>query len=127
MEQKITVKQLLYFGLYRANCQVLWNSTDQKPLELWSFINTQNPDLKLTMEIRNQSIWFLDLRISFAGNELTTTVFSNPIDSHSYLHAHSWPKNLSIKSVRKYVALSLRRICSSDNDFTGTLAATLST
>ena len=89
------------------------NNTDEKPLELYNLINTLNPDLKFTMGIANQSICFLDLRISIAGNKLTTTVYSKPKDSHLYLHANSCRKNSSIKGIKKGAALRLRRICKS--------------
>ena len=70
------------------------------------------------MEIGNQSICFLDLRISIVGNKLTTTVYSKPTDSHLYLHTDSCHSKSSIKGIQKGVALRLRRICSSDNDYT---------
>ena len=66
-----------YFGLYRDDCLVLWEGTDEKLLELYNFINTLNVDLKFFMEIGNQSICLLDLRISVVGNKLTTTVTVN--------------------------------------------------
>ena len=70
------------------------------------------------MEIENQSICFLDLRISIFGNKLTTTVYGKPTDSHLYLHADSCHNKSSIKGNQKGVALRLRCICSSDNDYT---------
>ena len=116
MEQKETAfPETLYFGRYRDDCLVLRDGTDEKLQELY---NSLNPDLKFTMEIGNQSICFLDLRISIVGNKLTTTVYSKPTDSHLYLHADSCHKKLSIKGIEKGVALRLRRICSSDNDYT---------
>ena len=118
MEQKETAfPEILYFGRYRDDCLVLWDGTDEKLQELYSFINTLNPDLKFTMEIGNQSICFLDLRISIAENKLTTTVYSKPTDSHLYLHADSCHKKSSGKGIRKGVALRLLRICSSDDDY----------
>ena len=119
MEQKETAfPKILYFGRYRDDCLVLWDGTDEKLKEQYSFINTINPDLKFTMEIGNQSICFSDLRISIVGNKLTTTVYSKPADSHLYLHADSCHKKSSIKGIQKGVALRLRRICNSKNDYT---------
>ena len=119
MKQKETAfSEILYFGRYRDDCPVLWDGTDEKIKELYNFIDTLNPDLKFTMEIGNQSICFLDLRISIVGNKLTTTVYSKPTDSHLYLHADSCHKKTSIKGIQKGVALRLRRICSSYNNYT---------
>ena len=119
MEQKETAfPEILYFGWYRDDCLVLWDGTDEKLHELYSFINTLNPDLKFTVEIGNQLICFLDLRISTIENKLTTTDYSKPTDSHLYLHADSCHKKSSIKGIQKGVALRLRHICSSDNNYT---------
>ena len=40
------------------------------------------------MEIESNTICFLDLEASVAGNKLITTVLIKPTDSHSYLHYH---------------------------------------
>ena len=55
--------EVLYFGLYRDDCLVLWDGTDEKLKELYYFINKLNPNFNFTMEIGNQSICFLDLGI----------------------------------------------------------------
>ena len=94
------------------------NDADEKLPELYSYINTLNRDLKFTVEIGNQSISFLDLRVLIVGNKLTTTVYSKPTDSHLYLQVDSCYKNSSITSIQKDVALRLPCICSSDNDYT---------
>ena len=59
----------------------------------------------------------MDLKISLVDSRLTTTVYSKPTDSHLYLHETSCHKKSSINGITKGVALSLRRICSSDEDF----------
>ena len=119
MEQKETpFPEILYFCWYRDDCLVLWDGRDEKLHELYSFINTLNPDIKFTVEIGNQLICFLDLRISTVENKLTTTVYSKPTDSHLYLRAGSCHKKLSIKGIQKGVILRLCCICSSDNDYT---------
>ena len=51
-------------------------------------------------------------------NKLTTTVYSEPTDSHLNLYTDSWHKKSSIKSTQKDVAFRLSCICGSDNDFT---------
>ena len=108
---------ILYFGRYRDDCLVQWDDRDEKLQELYSFINPLNPDLTFTMEVGNQPICFLNLRISIVGNKLTTTVYNKPTDSHLNLHADSYHKKPSVKSIQKNVALRLRRICSSNNDY----------
>ena len=119
MEQKETEPpENIYFGRYREDCLVLWDDTDETLQQLYNFITTPIQDFKLTVEIRNKSKCFLDLRISLIGNKLTTTVYSKPTNRHIYLHADSCHKKSSVKGIQKVVALRLRRICSSDNNYT---------
>ena len=93
MEQKETAfPGILYFGWNIEDCLVLCDGTDVKLQELYNFINTLNPDLRFTVENWNQTICFLDLRISIVRNKLTTTVYSKPGDSHLYIHADSCHK-----------------------------------
>ena len=93
MEQKETAfPEILYFGRYRDDCLVPCECADEKCQELYSFINILNAELKFTLEIGNQLICFVDLRISI-GKKLTTTVYRKPTDFHLYLHADSCHKN----------------------------------
>ena len=115
-QKKTAFPEILYFGRYRGDCLVIWDDRDDKLQELYSFINRLNPDFKFTMEIGNHSICFFDLRISIAENKLTTTVYSKPTVPHLYHHADSCHKKLSIKGIQK-IALRLRRIYSSNNDY----------
>ena len=46
-----------------------------------------------------------------------TTVYSKPTDSHLYLQADSCHHLPSILGIQKGVALRLRRICSTDEEF----------
>ena len=69
------------------------------------------------MEIGKNELCFLDLKIMLHNNYLSTTVYSKPTDSHLYLHATSCHSSASINGIPKGVALRLRRICSSDNEY----------
>ena len=44
-------------------------------------------------------------------------IYSKPTDSHLYLHNLSCHQKQSIKGIQKGVALCLRRICSSDQEY----------
>ena len=50
-------------------------------------------------------------------NKINTSVYSKPADSHLYLYAIFCHKKSTIKGVQKYVALRLRRICSTSNEY----------
>ena len=69
------------------------------------------------MEIGNDTICFLDLKISIVQNQLFTTVYSKPTDSHMNLHATSCHSKQSIVGIQKGVALRLRRICSTLEEY----------
>ena len=69
------------------------------------------------MEIGGKSICFLDLKISIINQKLVTTVYSKPTDSHLYLHKQSCHNKSSIDEIQKGVALRLRRICSSNEEY----------
>ena len=60
---------------------------------------------------------FLDLSINLKDNQLSTTVYSKPTDSHLYLHANSYHNKVSIEGIPKGVALRLRRICSTNQSY----------
>ena len=89
----------------------------QKLNELHAYINSLSDDLKFTMEISYNELCFLDLKITLKDNHLSTTVYSKPTDSHLYLHATSCHNSKSINGIPKGVALRLRRICSSENEY----------
>ena len=69
------------------------------------------------MEIGKDHLCFLDLKISVSSNKLMTTVYSKPTDSHLYLHSTSCHKSSSINGIPKGIALRLRRICSTTQEY----------
>ena len=69
------------------------------------------------MEIGKDTLCFLDLKISIIENQLFTTVCSKPTDSHLYLHANSCHTKGSINGIQKGVALRLRRICATNEEY----------
>ena len=113
-----TYPEMLYFGRYRDDCLALWHGTEEKLDGFFTFLNTLNTDLKFTMEKGGKKLCFLDLEITLTSeNVLTTTVYSKPTDSHLYLHADSCHNKSSIDGISKGVALRLRRICASDEEY----------
>ena len=80
-------------------------------------LNTLDEKLKFTMEIRGNSICFLDLEISIQNNRLEITVHGKPTDSHLYLEASYCHKKSSKNGIIKGVALHLCRTFSTMEDF----------
>ncbi len=67
--------------------------------------------------IGGQSLKFMDLLIKIVNGKLETTVYSKPTDGHLYLHNDSCHPRSTKLGVEKGVALRLRRICSTEEEF----------
>ena len=135
---------LLFFGRFRDDCLSLWSGDVRKLSDFFTYINTLDPHLKFTMEIGKQTfkddefltfldnpnsdilsllelaekeIMFLDIHIYKKDGRLETTVYSKPTDSHLFLQGSSCHKKSSVTGIQKGVALRLRRICSTDEEY----------
>ena len=109
--------ELFYYGRYRDDCFVIWVGSLERLHEFHTFINTLDPYLKFTIEVGGIMLNFLDLKIGLFEGRLITSVYSKPTDSHLYLQGESCHQEASIKGIQKGVALRLRRICSSLDEF----------
>ena len=71
------------------------------------------------MEIANDSLEFLDLKLMFdkESKKISVDVFSKATNSFTYLLPNTCFPKSNIKNIPKGVALRLRRICDSDNKF----------
>ena len=96
---------------------MVWIGDEIRLTEFHQFLNTLDGTLKFTMEIGGNTINFLDLKITIISNQLFTTVYSKPTDSHLYLQGSSCHQKASINGIQKGVALRLRRICSSTEEY----------
>ena len=112
-----TYQEIRYFGRYRDDCLALWTGSLKK-LELFlMFLNSLDSNLQFTIEIGGSELCFLDLKLTLTDNKIQTTVYSKPTDSHLYLQADSCHHLPSILGIQKGVALRLRRICSTDEEY----------
>ena len=116
-EAELNFKELFFYGRYRDNCIVLWTGSVERLHQFFTFLNTLDEFLKFTMEIGGVTLTYLDLLISIVGNQLFTTVYSKPTDSHLYLQSDSCHPKASIKGIQKGVALRLRRICTTVEEY----------
>ena len=80
-------------------------------------LNILDEKLKFMIEIGGSSICFPYLKTFIEGNRLVTTKYSKPPDNHLYLEAPSCHKKSSKTGIIKGIALHLRRICSTMEDF----------
>ena len=114
---EVTYPELKYFGRYRDDCFSIWIGSVERLNEFFEFMNSLSSDLKFTMEIGGKELCFLDVQISIIENRLETSVYSKPTDSHLYLHATSTHDKSSVNGIPKGVALRLRRLCSTDEEY----------
>ena len=71
----------------------------------------------VTWEISENSLAFLDIKLSINDNGLSTSVHYKPSDSHNYLlHSFSHPQHVK-NAIPFSQFLRLRRLCSDDTDF----------
>ena len=110
-------KEVMAYFRFRDDCFLIWVGDSNLIKHFVYYVNILDPSLKFTVEIGGQSLKFMDLLITIIDGKLETTVYSKPTDGHLYLHHNSChPKGTKI-GVQKGVALRLRRICTSDEEF----------
>ena len=106
--------------LYKRYIDECVGATSSSREELNLFINSVNsfhPALKFTWEISENSLAFLDIKLSINDNGLSTSVHYKPTDSHNYLlHSSSHPQHVK-NAIPFSQFLRLRRLCSDDTDF----------
>ena len=79
--------------------------------------NCFEPALKYTWVIFENTLAFLDIKLSVNDNGLSTSVHDKPIDSHNCLiHSSSHPQHVK-NVISSSQFLRLMRICSDDSDF----------
>ena len=105
--------------LYKRYINDCIGATSSSKEELNLFINAVNsfhPALKYTWEISENSLVFLDIKLSINDNGLSTSVHYKPTDSHNYLlHSSSHPQHVK-NAIPFSQFLRLRRLCSDDTD-----------
>ena len=106
--------------LYKRYIDDCVGATSSSKEELNLFINSVNffhPAIKYTWEISENSLAFLDIKLSINDNGLSTSVHYKPTDSHNYLlHSSSHPQHVK-NAIPFSQFLRLRRLCSDDTDF----------
>ena len=115
--QRTAFKELLAYFRFRDDCFLLWNGSEDMLRKFVYFVNILDPSLKFTVEIGGKTLKFMDLLIKIVNGKLETTVYSKQIDCHLYLHNDSCHPRSTKLGVEKGVALRLRRICSTEDEF----------
>lgn len=96
----------------------IWTGPEKTLNDFHTFINSKNEHLKFTMEADKEKMNFLDIMVIKVNNVLKTDLYRKPTDRNSLLHGESYhpvhlKRNLPISQFSR-----IRRICSSNDDFT---------
>ena len=105
------------YGCYIDKCIGATSSTREELIQFITAVNSFHSALKYTWDISDNSLSFLDIKVSIEGNGLCTSVYYKPTDSHSYLlYSSSHPSHVK-NSTPFSQFLRLCHLCSDDSDF----------
>ena len=79
--------------------------------------NEFDPCIKFTHESDNESIAFLDIKLSLRNSKVFTHLYIKPTEHHQYLHYLSAHPYHTKKSDVFHQTLRISRLCSSEKDF----------
>ena len=90
-----------------------WSSASSEDIQtFFTCLNTQHPHIKFTMEISQDWVPFLDVKVISDGNSFQTDLFSKETASHRYLPPTSCHPRHVFNSIPYSGALRIPRICS---------------
>ena len=82
-----------------------------------TYLNNLHPTIKFTSNHSLTNVPFLDVMVSIKHGLIETDLYTKSTDKHQYLFSSSCRPNHIKKGVPFDLALTLRRICSTDNIF----------
>lgn len=106
-----------YFGRYIDDCLLITSLSEPDLISFIKFANNLDPAIKFTYEISTTQIPFLDILISLNQNTISTSIFYKPTASHAYLDYTSAHSTSTRNAIPYSQFLRLKRLCSSDDDF----------
>lgn len=80
-------------------------------------VSNYHEAIKFTHDISNESVAFLDLKITIQDDKIATSIYFKETDSHSYLKYDSSHPPACKKSIPYSQFLRAKRICSQNEDF----------
>ena len=112
-----TYQEVRYFDQYCDYCLALSTGPLEKPKLFLIILNSIDYNLQFTIEVGRIELYFLDLKLTLKEKKIQTTLYSKPTDSHLYLQADTFHHLSYILGIQKGVALRLRRIFSTDEEY----------
>lgn len=110
--------KIIFWGRFIDDILLIWSGTELELLQFHEYMNSTNPNIKLSIEYSKTLINFLDLAISIDDrNLLHTTIYRKSTDRNTLLrsdsfHSRSLKNNIPFGQFQR-----LRRICDKDSDF----------
>ena len=110
--------RIKWWGRYIDDILLFWTGSEEELLLFHDSLNTNNRNIKLSIEYSKTKVNFLDLSIS-KGEEgqLHTTVYRKPTDRNTVLKADSFHPNWLKNNIPFGQFQRLRRICDTDKEF----------
>ena len=84
-------------------------------------LNQLHPNLSFIYDSSKKEIAFLDCKVKFSDNKLTTDLYVKPTDTHQYLNYISSHPEHTKKSILYSQTLRLRWICSFETDLVSSI------
>ena len=82
------------------------------------YLNNIHPTIKFTSNHSLTNIPFLDVMVSLNNGTIETDLYTKPTDKHQHLLSSSCHPQHTKKAIPFSLALRIRRICSTDTNFT---------
>lgn len=110
--------KITWYGRYIDDILLVFDGNVNELLDCHKYLNSINPNIKLSMEYSMSSINFLDLTIfKDEGDQLHTTLYRKSTSRNTILRADSFhPQHLK-RNIPYGQFQRLRRICNCDVDF----------
>ena len=96
---------------------LIWTGTKQQFEDFICNLNNQHPSIKLSYQISNTSIDFLDTTVYIKNRKLHTTIFTKSTDKQNYLHYQSEHPLQLKNSIPFRQILRIKRIWSEAKEF----------
>ena len=91
---------------------MIWNESEDKLNDILAYINTVIPAIKFTYAYSFKSVNFLDVFVTLTDDGTNTTdLYTEPTDTHQYLHMNSCHSNHVNKAIAFSHATRILRIC----------------
>ena len=96
---------------------MIWPHGEEKLNEFVNLLNSSHETIKFTLEVSPSKINFLNVTVSLHNNIVATDLHVKSTDTHQYLLSSSCHPNHIKKLIPYSLALRIRCICSTDDNF----------